>query len=115
MSDQSNPEQRDSPRSELGRLCGALGLPYTERPSPPGSAPWEQDEAARWLAYERDPDQPGSLAAIAQGMTEHVNALLDLRQAVRDYFGTTDMMEMVQARRRMRTLAGVPDKRSSHP
>jgi hypothetical protein len=29
------------PRSELGRLAKGLGLPLSERPSPPGSAPWE--------------------------------------------------------------------------
>jgi hypothetical protein len=103
--------QGDSQRANLGRLCEALGLPYREIPNPAGSAPWEQDEAARWLAWERDADQPGSLAAIARGMTEHANALLELRAAVCDYFAATALVDQVEARRRMRALAGVPDPR----
>ena len=36
----------DVPRTQLGRLAGALGLGLSEVPSPPGSAPWEQSPDA---------------------------------------------------------------------
>ncbi len=46
-------EPLQCPRTELGRISKALGLGYREVPSPPGSAPWE-NQAPRHL-----PTHPG--------------------------------------------------------